>query len=134
MISNICKCFVTIDFAARNIKLKGFSFVQTISTITVMTFYLILHSENVKFNEILVDDISPAPPPCQDFTSRYILFVKMMDFMRCFSQDFFFFSKQIIFDLQTDAQLLCALDTIIFSKSFNFRSRNITLMFLGINF
>ena len=89
-----------------------------------MTFYLIQHSENVKFNEILVDDTSPAPPPRQDFTSRYILFVKMMDFMRCFSQDFFFFSKQIIFDLQTDAHFLCALDTIIFCKSFNFLQQN----------
>ena len=51
----------------------------------------------VKFNEILVDDSSLLP--CQDFTSRYILFVKTMDFWRCFSQDFFFLFKTDNFDL-----------------------------------
>ena len=60
-------------------------------------------SKRVKFNEILVDDSSLLLPR-QDFTSRYILFVKMMDFLEMFfSRLLLLFSKQMSFYLQTDA-------------------------------
>ena len=67
-------------------------------------FCLILHSaKEWNLNEILVDDSSLLLPR-QDFTSRYILFVKMMDFLEMFfSRLLRLFSKQMSFYLLTDA-------------------------------